>query len=69
MARLSAIGVRRLRTLYDLGTPVPLTPLTVLIGRNSAGKSTFARLLPLLRQSAERKKRGPILWFDDLVDR
>lgn len=68
MARLSAIGVRRLRTLYDLGTPVPLTPLTVLIGRNSAGKSTFARLLPLLRQSAERKKRGPILWFDDLVD-
>ncbi len=68
MARLSALGVRRLRTLYDLGTPVPLTPLTVLIGRNSAGKSTFARLLPLLRQSAERKKRAPILWFDDLVD-
>jgi hypothetical protein len=69
MSRLSAIGVRRLRTLYDLGEPVPLTPITVLIGRNSAGKSTFARLLPLLRQSAERKKRGPILWFDDdLVD-
>lgn len=68
MARLSALGVRRLRTLYDLGSPIPLTPLTVLIGRNSAGKSTFARLLPPLRQSAERKKRGPILWFDDLVD-
>lgn len=68
MSRLSAIGVRRLRTLYDIGVPISLTPITVLIGRNSAGKSTFARLLPLLRQSAERKKRSPILWFDDLVD-
>lgn len=68
MGRLSALGVRRLRTLFDLGEAVKLSPLTVLLGRNSAGKSTFARLLPLLRQSAERKKRGPILWFDDLVD-
>lgn len=68
MARLSGLGVRRLRTLYDLGKPISFSPITVLIGRNSAGKSTFARLLPLLRQSAERKKRGPILWFDDLVD-
>lgn len=68
MAHLSAIGVRRLRTLYDLGDPIALAPLTVLLGKNSAGKSTFARLLPLLRQSAERKKRGPILWFDELVD-
>lgn len=68
MSRLAGVGVRRLRTLFDLGTPIRLTPITVLIGRNSAGKSTFARLLPLLRQSAERRKRGPILWFDDLVD-
>ncbi|MFY7927839.1 MAG: AAA family ATPase [Oligoflexus sp.] len=68
MARLSGIGVRRVRTLFDLGVPIALSPVTVLLGRNSVGKSTFARLLPLLRQSAERKKRGPILWFDDLVD-
>lgn len=68
MATLSALGVRRLRALYDVGVPIELRPLTVLIGRNSAGKSTFARLFPLLRQSVERKKRGPILWFDDLVD-
>ena len=68
MSKLSSIGVQRLRTLHDLSTRIKLTPITVLIGRNSAGKSTFARLLPLLRQSAEQKKRGPILWFDNLVD-
>jgi hypothetical protein len=52
-----------------MGEPIQLKPITVLIGRNSAGKSTFARLFPLLRQSAERKKRSPILWFDEeLVD-
>ncbi len=68
MTKLAGIGVRRLRTLFDLGNPIELSPVTVLLGRNSVGKSTFARLLPLLRQSAERKKRGPILWFDDLVD-
>ncbi len=68
MARLSGLGVRRMRSLYDLGEPLPITPITILLGRNSVGKSTFARVLPLLRQSVERKKRGPILWFDELVD-
>ncbi len=68
MGRLSAIGVCRLRTLYDISPPIPLRPITVLVGRNSVGKSTFARLFPLLRQSAAEKKRGPILWFGDLVD-
>lgn len=68
MAKLSGIGTRRLRTLYDLGDPIKITPITVLIGRNSSGKSTFARILPLLRQSVERKKRSPVLWYGDLVD-
>lgn len=68
MAKISGISARNLRTLYDLGDPIRIAPITVLLGRNSAGKSTFARILPLLRQSAERRKRSPILWFDDLVD-
>lgn len=39
-----------------------------MVGRNSAGKSTFARSFPLFRQSVEEKKRAPILWYGRLVD-
>ncbi len=67
MATLTALGARRIRTLANLGE-INLSPITILLGKNSVGKSTYARLFPLLRQSAERKKRAPILWYDDLVD-
>lgn len=68
MTQISGIGVKNLRTLYSIEPSIKLKPITILLGKNSAGKSTFARILPLLRQSAERRKRSPILWFDDLVD-
>ena len=68
MAQLTGLGIRRLRSLYDLSPCVELRPITILLGKNSVGKSSFARLFPLLRQSVERRKRSPILWFGDLVD-
>ena len=68
MPQLTGLGIRRLRSLYDLSPPIDLRPITILLGKNSAGKSSFARLFPLLRQSVERRKRSPILWFGDLVD-
>jgi AAA ATPase domain len=67
MLRLTGLGVRNLRSLRDTGV-IDLKPITVLVGKNSAGKSTFARVLPLLKQSAERRKQGPVLWFGRLVD-
>ena len=57
-------NIRRIRDLPD----IELLPLTVLVGRNSAGKSTFLRTLPLIRQSIETRTSAPILWFGDLVD-
>lgn len=68
MTELTAMGIKRLRSLYDISPPLVLRPITVLLGKNSAGKSSYARLFPLLRQSVERRKRSPILWFGDLVD-
>lgn len=47
---------------------IELRPLTILVGRNSAGKSTFLRSLPLLRQSIETKASAPVLWWGDYVD-
>jgi hypothetical protein len=61
------LHVKNLRSIEDSG-PIKLCPLTLVVGRNSAGKSTLLRVLPLLRQSVERRTSGPILWFGDLVD-
>ena len=67
MANIHSIRLKNLRCLQDTGY-VEIKPITILVGKNSAGKSTFARSLPLLRQSAEEEKRAPILWYGRLVD-
>lgn len=67
MATVNALQVKNLRSLEDTGW-IEQKPITVLVGKNSAGKSTFARVFPLLRQSAEVRKQSPILWFGQYVD-
>lgn len=67
MLKITAIGTENLRSLADTGL-IAIKPITILVGRNSAGKSTFARLLPLLKQSNEAAKKGPLLWWGRLVD-
>ncbi|TCN27600.1 hypothetical protein [Sinorhizobium americanum] len=60
-------SVSNLRRLVS--TPqVEIRPITILLGRNSVGKSTFLRSFPLLRQSVETKSSAPILWYGDYVD-
>ena len=59
-------GTKNLRSIN-----LPLTelrPITVLVGKNNVGKSTLLRSVPLIKQSIERKRNGPISWFGDLVD-
>jgi predicted ATPase len=62
-----SLHIKNLRSIKD-STRIDLRPLTLVVGRNSAGKSTLLRVLPLLRQSVERRTSGPLLWFGDLVD-
>lgn len=64
---ISALRIKNLRALRDTGE-IPLTKLNVLVGKNSSGKSTFARVFPLLRQSVEAETTGPILWYGRFVD-
>lgn len=60
-------SVSNLRRLVN--TPfIEIRPITLLLGRNSAGKSTFLRSFPLLRQSVETKASAPVLWYGDYVD-
>lgn len=67
MSKLNSIRIQNLRSLIDTGD-IELKPLTILVGRNSVGKSTFARTFPLIRQSCEAQKKSPILWYGRLVD-
>jgi predicted ATPase len=64
---MDSIRVERLRCLSDTGY-IQLKPITVLLGQNSSGKSSFLRILPLLKQSLESRTTGPILWSGRLVD-
>ena len=59
---MEAIQIMNLRSLEDTGR-IDIKPITVLVGRNSSGKSTFLRSFPLLKQSMIKKAQGPILWY------
>ena len=62
-----AISLRNVRSLVDTGR-IDIRPITILLGKNSSGKSTLTRFFPLLRQSIEVSSNTPLLWFGDLVD-
>ncbi|WP_210168475.1 AAA family ATPase [Aureimonas sp. Leaf460] len=47
---------------------IEFKPINIIVGKNSSGKSTFVRSLPLIRQSLLTRTNAPILWFGDLVD-
>jgi predicted ATPase len=64
---MKSIKVNNLRSFNDSGF-LKIKPITIFVGLNSSGKSSFLRIFPLLRQSIEKKTAGPILWYGDFVD-
>lgn len=64
---MDRIQIRNLRRLEDTGK-VELKPITLLVGANSSGTSTFLRIFPLFKQSVNAKIIGPILWYGAEVD-
>jgi len=64
---MNAIRIENLRSLTDTGF-VDLKPLTLLVGQNSSGKSSFLRFFPLLRQSFEDRGAEPLSWYGRFVD-
>ena len=64
---MDRLRIRNLRGLGDTGL-VDIKPLTLLLGANGSGKSSFLRAFPLLRQSVEAVTTSPILWFGRYVD-
>lgn len=64
---LDKICIKNVRSLKDTGL-VSLSPITLLVGENSSGKSTFLRTFPLLKQSISKRTNGPLLWAGDVDD-
>lgn len=62
--RLESLRVDNLRAIR-MDEPVELRRLMLVVGRNGVGKSTLARLFPLLRQSLGKRAREPLLWWDE----
>ena len=64
---MQAVQMKNFRSLKDTGEQ-KLSPITILVGENSSGKSTFLRAFPLLKQSISKRTSGPILWAGDIDD-
>lgn len=64
---MKSIRIQNLRSLVDT-QEIELNGLTVLLGENSSGKSTFIRSFPLIKQSIETVTTTALLWYGNYVD-
>lgn len=61
------LRIQNFRSLKDTGD-IEIKPITILIGKNSSGKSSFLRTFPMLKQSTQEKTISPILLYGDYID-
>ena len=64
---LKAVRISNVRSIKDSGYQ-NIAPLTILLGANGTGKSSFIRSLLLLKQSLLSKLTNPISFYGDYVD-
>ena len=64
---MNTVRVANLKSIRD-SKKIEIKPITILVGKNSSGKSSFLRLFSLLRQSVEVRTRSPFLWYGQYVD-
>lgn len=64
---LESFRIKGLRSISDSGE-IKIKPITILVGKNSVGKSTIARMFPLLKQTIESTRTSSVLWFGKRVD-
>lgn len=65
---MNTIRIQNLRSLVDTKSIVQ-KKLTILLGKNSVGKSTYLRFFTLMKQSLGANRVEPIVWYaKNLVD-
>jgi hypothetical protein len=65
--KITSLRATNFRGFLDT-SDITLRSVNLLIGKNSIGKSSFARLWPIFAQGGKLQKRAPVLWNGDLVD-
>ncbi len=63
-ARITKIGMRNYKSFGPTYQELDLRPLTVLIGRNSSGKSTLMQALLLLKQTLQHPRQEVQLYLE-----
>lgn len=61
------IRIKNYRCFDDTGV-IDIKPITVLVGANSSGKSSFLKFFGLIKQSVSEFIRGFFLWMGPLID-
>ena len=64
---MDQLRLRNYRCFDDTGD-INLKPITLLLGANSSGKSSFIKFFPLMQQSLETRVNGLFLWDGQYVD-
>lgn len=64
---MDKLRLKNYRCLEDTGD-IELRPITILLGANSSGKSSFIKYFPLLQQSIGTRVNGLFLWDGPYVD-
>lgn len=64
---METLRLKNYRKFDDTGD-IAIKPLTLLIGANSSGKSSFLKFFPLIKQTVRRHPNGVFLWYSDDVD-
>lgn len=64
---MDKIRLRNYRCLEDT-QEIEIKPITILVGANSSGKSSFIKIFPLLKQSIGVNVNGIFLWDGQYVD-
>ena len=64
---MESIRIQNLRSLKDTGE-IKIKPITILVGGNSSGKSTFLRTFPMFKQSFMHDTLGTLSLYGDIID-
>lgn len=64
---METLRLKNYRKFKDTGD-ILIKPLTILIGANSSGKSSFLKFFPLIKQTMRRHPNGVFLWYSEDVD-
>lgn len=64
---MDSIRIKNVRGVVDT-KGIDIKPVTILLGRNGSGKSTFARCFPLIKQSCVENKKNPLVFNGQYVD-